>query len=352
MGINFILPIIIGLAMTTIIGASVGPSLVENMKITKVENKTIGNQVAIKDAIERYIVITGKYPKDFDDLKSQGLLKDYHKDNLFSGGYSFLINEEKGTLTIYTQFDDDKAGKYFKNSLKTSNTPTCVEKVGEACKDNLYETFYLLPFLKKVAGIEAGSKNNIENRFTKLEEVGKKFDKTTLVGGEKDYIVDIPNNTVVKYVYNKGLDTWEKNSIITNIGGFGKETNVFISDLDITYLIWNGTNLETNTYKHEKVHCKDTSLSNKEVFVINENTGLGELIWVAPDNVSTIKNKITSNNYTPNNICTSDVTNMSKLFSYDMMFDVTPFMRNFNSPLNRLDTSNVNDMEDMFCYGN
>ena len=44
MGINIILPLIMGIAMTVIIGSQVAPSFVEQMKVAKVENRTISNQ--------------------------------------------------------------------------------------------------------------------------------------------------------------------------------------------------------------------------------------------------------------------------------------------------------------------
>lgn len=53
MGINIILPLIMGIAMTVIIGSQVAPSYIEKMKVAKVENRTIANQNLIKDAIVR-----------------------------------------------------------------------------------------------------------------------------------------------------------------------------------------------------------------------------------------------------------------------------------------------------------
>ena len=69
MGINFILPLIAGIVMTVILGSQVAPSLVENMKIAKVENRTIANQNLIKDAITKYIKLEGKAPTSMEDLK-------------------------------------------------------------------------------------------------------------------------------------------------------------------------------------------------------------------------------------------------------------------------------------------
>ncbi len=142
MGINHILPLIIGIAMTVILGFTIMPSYIEEMKIAKIENKTLANQELIKNSIVRYIKTEGKIPESLEKLRDSGLLKDYHESNLFNGGYDFYIDMEMGTLRIFTTINDDSAGKYFSNSIKYKNAPTCVEAIGEVC--NKWETFYLL----------------------------------------------------------------------------------------------------------------------------------------------------------------------------------------------------------------
>ncbi len=152
MGINHILPIIIGVAMTVILGSQVAPSFVEKMKVEKIENKTLANQELIKDAIVRYIKMEGKIPnakKDLlnplKDLEDAGLIQEHHKKNFFNDDeYSFEIDKAKGILKISTTINDDVSGKYFSNSVKYKNAPTCVELVGDTCKNGLWETFYLL----------------------------------------------------------------------------------------------------------------------------------------------------------------------------------------------------------------
>ncbi len=49
MGITFLIPIIGTILMTVMIGSSIGPMVVEKMRIKKVENRTISNQNLIKD---------------------------------------------------------------------------------------------------------------------------------------------------------------------------------------------------------------------------------------------------------------------------------------------------------------
>lgn len=144
MGINHILPIIVSISLTVILGSTIMPSYIEDMKIAKIENKTLANQELIKDSIIRYIKTNNKLPKTLEDLKKDNLLKDYHESNLFDGSYLFEIDKEKGVLYIFTVIDDDSAGKYFSSNVKYKNAPTCVELVGDTCKNGLWETFYLL----------------------------------------------------------------------------------------------------------------------------------------------------------------------------------------------------------------
>jgi hypothetical protein len=56
MGMNTILILIAGIVMSTIIASKVAPSIIENIKIKKVENITITNQDTIKEAIYRYCI--------------------------------------------------------------------------------------------------------------------------------------------------------------------------------------------------------------------------------------------------------------------------------------------------------
>ena len=230
MGINIILPLIMGIAMTAIIGSQVAPSYIEKIKIAKVENRTISNQNLIKDAIVRYIKLEKKVPKDNDleVLNKAGLLMDYHESNLFGGGYGFTIDEKKGTLKIFTTINDEGASKYFSNSFKFPNKPNCVEittiKVNgvnvETCKDNIWETFYLLDeeTFKALPPPEVGSIEWVEDKYSK-ENLGDRYEEKEipLVGGEIDYVVDVPNNKVIEYIYDIDKKVWVESG--TSFGG-------------------------------------------------------------------------------------------------------------------------------------
>ncbi|MGH2278112.1 BspA family leucine-rich repeat surface protein [Aliarcobacter sp. ERUVET-7] len=361
MGINIILPLIIGMALMVSLGSQVVPSFVEQMKVAKVENRTISNQNLIKDAIVRYIKMEKKVPKDLGELKTYGILKDYHESNLFGGGYEFFIDKKKGTLKIRTTINDTSATKYFSNSFKFPNKPYCFKTIKnivngvsvESCENNLWETFYLLDedTFKSIPIPEVGSKEDVLDRFTE-DNIGNKKDKDGEdivfgVGDKDNFLKDNEDGTFTIIEKEKQLDeTWLNTGKETIISGnnIGKETGVFInSELEIPYHVWNEekNQLESTSEQHEKVHCKevDEKLLGQEVFVINENTKIGELVWVAPNNKSNLQTKIFTNNYIPNNICTSKVKSMNWMFLSKT---------NFNLPLNRWDVSNVTNMEKFF----
>ncbi|WNL31867.1 BspA family leucine-rich repeat surface protein [Arcobacter cryaerophilus gv. pseudocryaerophilus] len=367
---NFILPIIAGIIMMATLGASIGPSFVEQMKIKKVENRTISNQNLIKDAIVRYIKLEKKVPKDLEELKASGLLKDQHETNLFDGGYSFNIDKKKGTLKIFTTINDEDAGKYFSNSFKFPNAPTCIEFGQNGACTGKFETFYLLDedTFKSIPIPEVGSIEDIQDRFTKVEEVGKKFDEATLVGGEKDYIVDLVTKEVTEYTYDKGNDKWVENPtkiVVPTLNS--SEHGIEIKDIEVRQLgIDENNNYIVNYEQYEKVICKyekkNSSLSDlnyyaKDFFVINQNTGLGEIIWVAKqEDVPgyNLRQKIfngTSNVFfKPNNICITNLNQLEKLFDahYTNVTTQSGFEKKFNSPLNRWDTSNITNMSRLF----
>ena len=343
MGINIILPLIIGMALMVSLGSQVTPSFVEQMKIAKVENRTISNQNAIKEAIIRYIKIEKKAPLNLEELKIYGLLKDYHESNFFDGGYSFEIEPEKGILKIFTRINDDVASKYFTNSFKNPNKPTCIEPIGESC--NMWETSYFLDniIFDILNGISKEETIENKNTYTYMEQifvednVGKKeyYIENPPKNGDKDYVVDFPNNKVIEYEYDG--EKWNEKTTLTNFG-IGPAM---------------GVEIKNDNFGNEKIFCNAYSIK-KEVFVVNQNTGLLELIWVAPNNTSDTRGKIfdrtvtnmgvsisTDAIYKPNNICTSNLTSIIGLLGKTTKF---------NQPLNRWDVSNVTNMDRVFSY--
>jgi hypothetical protein len=137
MGMNMILTLTVGIVMSTIIASKVAPSIIENIKIKKVENITITNQDTIKEAIYRYIRIHKILPNNMNDLINKGILTSDINNNSFGRDYTWVIGTN-GTLKIYTTIEDSQAGKYFTNNFNNKVKP-------KNTSDNNYETFYLIP---------------------------------------------------------------------------------------------------------------------------------------------------------------------------------------------------------------
>lgn len=140
MGMNMILSIIMGIAMTAIIGSQVAPSMLEKVKATKVEAKAINNQEVIFEAVKRYITMKQTNPTTLQDIINEKFLNDKVNDNGFGGGYSIEIDGSKGLLKVKTTIEDPKAQEIFLNSFKNKFIPTRV--VG---KTNEFETTFVIP---------------------------------------------------------------------------------------------------------------------------------------------------------------------------------------------------------------
>ena len=54
MGMNTILTLIVGIVMTTMVGTQVAPSIIDQIKVKKIEVQTINNQ----EVIFTYLVLT------------------------------------------------------------------------------------------------------------------------------------------------------------------------------------------------------------------------------------------------------------------------------------------------------
>lgn len=81
MGINIILPLIMGIAMTVIIGSQVAPSYIEKIKIAKVENRTINNQEVIFEGVQRFITMKQRNPENLREVVDAGFLNENFIEN-------------------------------------------------------------------------------------------------------------------------------------------------------------------------------------------------------------------------------------------------------------------------------
>lgn len=252
MGMNTILMLIMGIAMTAIIGSQVAPSMIEQIKATKVEAKSINNQEVIFEAVKRYITMKQTNPTTLQDIINEQFLNAKVNDNGFGGGYSIEIDGSKGLLKVKTTIEDQKAQEIFLNSFKNKFIPTRV--VGTT---NEFETTFVIPtdimhgrglFMtgipvqatppadtslkywydtsgkevalrmydpksetwKKVAGT-SGSGSISESAL--VDASGNNFTKDTLPTtnaevGEIKYAYDSTTNTIQEYVYTGDAQGW------------------------------------------------------------------------------------------------------------------------------------------------
>ena len=180
--------------------------------------------------------------------------------------------------------------------------------------------------------VDVNSKDYIIEQFTK-ENIGNKkyFKQHGNVIGDKDYVI-LDDNNVEEYIYTTN-NTWASNGKI-EIERIGNETGVEIKNVEVP-----NTSLDNKNISYEKVVCKNYYLGNK-VFIVNKNTKLGKIIHVAKD-INDIQHTLYNyrKHIQANDICTTNVTNMSGMFNDEPMF---------NQPLNNWDTSNVTNMSSMF----
>ena len=173
--------------------------------------------------------------------------------------------------------------------------------------------------------VDVNSRDYIFKQFSK-ENIGNKkyFKQNDPVVGLKDYVV-IDDNNVEEYIY-AGKNIWNFNGKI-EIVGIGNGTGVEIK------------NVEVQNIPYEKVVCDDSNLG-KKVFIVNKNTKLGKIIYVAKDgnDVQYALSKY-EEHIQANDICTTNVTNMKGIFNNRIRF---------NQPLDSWDTSSVTDMSGMF----
>ncbi|MCT7639759.1 fibrinogen-like YCDxxxxGGGW domain-containing protein [Aliarcobacter butzleri] len=251
MGMNTILMLIMGIAMTAIIGSQVAPSMIEQIKATKVEAKSINNQEVIFEAVKRYITMKQTNPTTLQDIINEQFLNAKVNDNGFGGGYSIEIDGSKGLLKIKTTIEDPNAQEIFLNSFKNKFIPTRVGTTNE------FETTFVIPtdimhgrglFMtgipvqatpptdtslkywydtsgkevalrmydptsdswKKVAGT-SGSGSISEGAL--VDASGNNFTKDTLPTinaevGEIKYAYDSTTNTIQEYIYTGNTQGW------------------------------------------------------------------------------------------------------------------------------------------------
>lgn len=287
MGINTILPIIAGVLMTTLVGTAIGPSVIEEIKVTKVENLTINNQELIAEGVKRYITIEKKTPINLDEVISKGYLSSSINNNGFGEKYEINIDKNKGLLNITTIITDPIIQEIFLNNTESEYTPTKLE-------DNKFNTSYILPleimhgsddlmatipiqntppcgidpvctednskFWYDTSGGEVSLKGYDDNSKTwKIISDGSEngvysstIPNLTAEIGDKQYSYDSTTNIIQEYIYVDigGIEQWVPNQTISYADKISStEYTVKIEDVEyIDKIIINGGGLEYKNF--------------------------------------------------------------------------------------------------------
>ena len=124
MGLSVLFPIIAAILMLSILGKTVAPSVIQQIKTTKVDAQVIQTEKAIFEAICRYITLEQSNPTTMNDLITKNYFKATDNNNGFGGAFSFSIDSAKGTVTITTDIADATARAAYINSYKNTFRPT------------------------------------------------------------------------------------------------------------------------------------------------------------------------------------------------------------------------------------
>jgi alpha-tubulin suppressor-like RCC1 family protein len=138
MGFKSIAMILSSLILGGIVAKTVSPSIIDNIKKSKIEIQVVDKQNMLFESICRYIVKEKKNPVDMADLISKGYFLASFNDNGYGGTFSFVLDGYKGTLDISTTIADEKSRFFFINSKKNTFKP--IEGVG-----GLVTTTYIFP---------------------------------------------------------------------------------------------------------------------------------------------------------------------------------------------------------------
>ena len=209
MGMNTILILVAGIVMSTIIGTQVAPSIVEGVKVKKIQVQTINNQEVIFEATKRYITMKQDVPAtDFiGELIKANYIDEKVNDNGFSGTYEVNVDKALGVATITTTIVDPKAQEAFLNSFMGTSKPSCKvddDKDG-ICDTNEFETKYVIP--------------NEVMHGNALLMTGIPIQATEPDPSETKYWYDTKSGKAILKIYDKDSSSW----VEVNLGSSSDE---------------------------------------------------------------------------------------------------------------------------------
>lgn len=248
MGMNTILMLIMGIAMTAIIGSQVAPSMIEQIKATKVEVKSINNQEVIFEAVKRYITMKQTNPTSLQDIINEQFLNAKVNDNGFGGGYSIEIDGSKGLLKVKTTIEDPKAQEIFLNSFKNKFIPTRVGTTNE------FETTFVIP-----TDIMHGRG---------LFMTGIPVQATPPTDTSLKYWYDTSGKEVALRMYDPNSDSWKKVAGTGGSGSISESALVDASGNNFTKDTLPTTNAEVGEIKY----AYDSITNSIQEYVYTGNT--------------------------------------------------------------------------------
>lgn len=239
MGLSVLFPIIAAILMLSILGKTVAPSVIQQIKTTKVDAQVIQTEKAIFEAICRYITLEQSNPTTMNDLITKNYFKATDNNNGFGGAFSFSIDSAKGTVTITTDIADATARAAYINSYKNTFRPTQgsgnyvnttfviptsimhgngqfmagIPVQSTAPSASNYKYWYDTSGTEAILKMSDGSnwKSLASSTFsggsasTKLGQIITSSDlPTTAESGDIKYVYDSISNTIQQYVYYNG----------------------------------------------------------------------------------------------------------------------------------------------------
>lgn len=238
MGMNMILTLIAGIVMTTMIGSTIAPSIIEGTKVTKVQTQTINNQEVIFEAIKRYTTIKQVAPTSIQDLIDAGYLEANVNDNGFSEEYTINVDKALGVATITTTIEDPKVQEAFLNSFTSMSKPICTGTIVDGvCSSNEFKTTFVIP--------------NEVMHGNALLMTGIPIQATPPDSNTNKYWYDTSGSKVVLKIYDGA--SWKE----INLGGSGGGVSIgsietfagVAAKIPEGYLLCNGQEVSRTTYK-------------------------------------------------------------------------------------------------------
>jgi alpha-tubulin suppressor-like RCC1 family protein len=120
MGYKNILIMITSLILSGIILNQAYPSITEIINVKKVENNILKKEEFIYDSICKYTIEEKIFPTSMNDLINKGFFLASYNDNGYGEPFTFLVDKNKGIISISTKIIDSKISALLINTNKST----------------------------------------------------------------------------------------------------------------------------------------------------------------------------------------------------------------------------------------